>query len=257
MSDMRLGAAFKSVRVRSGRRQTDIAAAACVSATTVSRIERGRLREVSLDTLRAVGSVLELRIDVIARWRGGELDRLINARHSALHEAFAARLEVRPGWTVAPEASFSIYGERGVVDVLSWHGASRTLLVVELKSDLVDIQELIGSLDRKRRLAPRIGRERGWDPIDVAAWIIVAESRTNRRHVATHRAVLRAGFPDDGHRLRSWLAHPDGPVNGLSFLPYGHQANLRRGLAAPHRVRVAKTASVGSKSVSVGHRVTI
>ncbi len=200
--------------------------------------------------------MLELRIDVVARWRGGELDRLVNARHSALHEAFAARLERSPGWAVAPEASFSIYGERGVVDVLAWHGASRMLLVVELKSELVDIQELIGTLDRKRRLAPRIGRERGWDPVDLAAWVVVAEGRTNRRHAAAHRAVLRTAFPDDGHRLRSWLASPDGPVNGLSFLPYGHGENLRRGLAAPHRVRVTKSARIRPRSVSDGPGMT-
>jgi hypothetical protein len=178
-----------------------------------------------------------MRVDVVVRWRGGELDRLVNARHSALHEAAAQMFTKQPEWIVAPEASFSIYGERGVVDILGWHASSRTLLVIELKSALVDVQELIGSMDRKRRLAPRIALERGWDSVGVSTWVVVGESRTNRRHVARHAALLRTVFPSNGHAFRSWLGDPDGAISGLSFLTYGQHANLRRGLAMPYRVR--------------------
>lgn len=48
-----------------------------------------------------------------------------------------------------PEVSFSIYGERGVIDLLAWHGPSRTLLVIELKTEVVDAAEMLGVLDRK------------------------------------------------------------------------------------------------------------
>ncbi len=88
-----------------------------------------------------------------ARWRGGELDRLLNARHSAMHELVAGRFAQLPGWQIVPEASFSIYGERGAVDVLGWHAARGMLLVVELKTEIVDVQDLLASVDRKRRLA--------------------------------------------------------------------------------------------------------
>jgi transcriptional regulator with XRE-family HTH domain len=237
VSDQRVGASFRAVRVRRGDRQQEVTARAGVSRSVVSRIERGRLTEVSLDSLRRVGAALDMRVDVVVRWRGGELDRLVNARHSALHEAAAQMFTKHPEWIVAPEVSFSIYGERGVVDIMAWHASSRNLLVIELKSELVDIQELIGSIDRKRRLAPRIAFERGWDSVAVSTWVVVGESRTNRRHVARHGALLRTAFPSNGHGLRSWLRTPDGPVSGLSFLTYGQHANLRRGLATPHRVR--------------------
>jgi hypothetical protein len=36
--------------------------------------------------LRRIAEALEMRVDVTVRWRAGELDRLLNARHSALHE---------------------------------------------------------------------------------------------------------------------------------------------------------------------------
>jgi hypothetical protein len=67
---------------------------------------------------------------------------------------------------VVPEVSFSIFGERGVIDVLAWHAATRTILVIELKTVIADVNELIGNVDRKRRLAPRVAAERGWDARD-------------------------------------------------------------------------------------------
>ncbi|MEA2632936.1 MAG: hypothetical protein QOE66_3155, partial [Chloroflexota bacterium] len=69
-----------------------------------------------------------------------------------------------PGWILAPEVSFAIYGERRVIDILAWHPGRRALLLIELKTELVDMNELLGTLDRKRRLARRIAQERGWDP---------------------------------------------------------------------------------------------
>jgi hypothetical protein len=67
-----------------------------------------------------------------------------------------------PGWSIAPEVSFSIWGERGLIDILAWHAPTRSLLVIELKTAIVDVSGLVGTVDRKRRLAPEIARSRGW-----------------------------------------------------------------------------------------------
>ena len=48
--------------------------------------------------------------------------------------------------------SFSIFGERGVIDVAAWNAEHRALLVIELKTDIVDVNELVGTFDRKVRL---------------------------------------------------------------------------------------------------------
>ena len=68
-----------------------------------------------------------------------------------MHEALARFLLGFPEWIARPEVSFSIYGERGVIDLLAWHAATRSLLVVELKTELIDLQDLVSVLDRKRR----------------------------------------------------------------------------------------------------------
>jgi hypothetical protein len=51
----------------------------------------------------------------------------------ALDEA-VTRLLADDGWEAVPEVTYSIFGERGSID-LAWHPASRTLLVIELKSE--------------------------------------------------------------------------------------------------------------------------
>jgi hypothetical protein len=114
-----------------------------------------------------------------------------------------------PEWTLDPEVSFSIYGERGIIDILAWHPGHRALVVIELKTDIVDVNDLIGQMDRRRRLARRIGEERDWDPLTISTWVIVAAGRTNRARLAAHRALLRNAFPVDGRSIRGWLRRPD------------------------------------------------
>jgi transcriptional regulator with XRE-family HTH domain len=233
---MRLGAVVRAVRLRKGWRQRDVAAAARVSGPTVSRIEQGRVSGMSLRHLEAVATALDIRLDVVARWRGGELDRMLNAGHAALHEAAARELS-RSDWLQAPEATFSIYGERGAMDVLAFHRATGALLVVELKTQLVDVQELVGAVDRYRRLAPQIARERGWHPTSVSAWIALRESPSNHRRLARHATVLRGAFPSDGRRMRGWLRDPIGTVSALSFLSDVRGRNVIASSAGVQRVR--------------------
>jgi hypothetical protein len=155
-------------------------------------VERGHLDRVALLTICRIAAVLDVRVDVVARWRGGELDRLLGARHSALADAVAAHLSGSPGWVLAPEVSFSIYGERGIIDILAFHRPTGSLLVIELKTAIVDVKELVGSVDRKRRLATRIaatGGKRGrW--IDGDA-IRVAPSGPARAHQSAERRWTR------------------------------------------------------------------
>ena len=109
MSDVRLGTRFRAVRRRLGLRQVDVAKAARVSVTAVSLIERGQIGAISLARTRRVAEVLEIRLDVNATWRGGELERLVNSRHAALHDVALALFETLTGWEVAPEVSFAVF----------------------------------------------------------------------------------------------------------------------------------------------------
>jgi hypothetical protein len=202
----------------------------------IGRIERGGSAGAPVASIRRVADALGGRFDTTVRWQGGDVGRLLNARHSAMHEATAVHLGSLAAWTFEPEVSFSIYGERGVVDVLGWHADRRALLVIELKSELVDVNETMATLDRKHRLGRDLVRARGWEPAVVGVWLVLAEGRTNRRALASHATVLRAKFPTDGRTMRAWLQNPIGPVRALSFLPEASGVRLRPGVRPVRRV---------------------
>lgn len=232
MSDQRLGSTIRLVRVRRGWRQSDLARRSGVGQATISRIERGHLGTLSLDRLRTVAATLDIRVDVLGRWRAGDVDRLLNAGHSRFHESVARAFRDLPEWISAPEVSFSIFGERGVIDILAWHPRLRALLVIELKTDIADVNELVGTADKKRRLAIDVATDRGWikkgeSPSTVSLWIIVAPSRTNRRRIAEHGAMLRAAMPTDGRTIAGWLVNPSRPISALSIWPGIHPGTSR------------------------------
>jgi transcriptional regulator with XRE-family HTH domain len=234
MDDQRLETALRSVRLRRAWTQAVLAKRARVSQAMISRMERGHLGSVPLDRIRRVAAALDIRIDLTARWRAGDLDRLLNARHSELHELVARYFGASlPAWALAPEVSFSIYGERGVIDILAWHEPTRSLLVIELKTDIADVNELAGTVDRKRRLAAQVARERGWDPKTTSVWLVVSDGRTNRRRLEAHRAMLGGLFPNDSRAMRRWLRDPVGSIAAITRWPMPSNA----GRPAQRRVR--------------------
>jgi transcriptional regulator with XRE-family HTH domain len=228
MDDQKLGAAIRAVRIRRGLRQLDLAQSADVWRTTVSLVERGHWQRLSIETVRRIAAAVDVRVEVTPRWRGGDLARLLSRRHSLLAERVASLVLSHAGWVAVPEVSFAIYGERGVIDQLAWHESTAHILVVELKTEFVDINEALGTLDRKARLARRIAAERGWQPALVSVWLIVSDSRTNRRHAAEHAALLSSRFQLDGRQLRPFLREPCAATTGLAFMTDANPDNSGR-----------------------------
>jgi Holliday junction resolvase-like predicted endonuclease len=208
-----------------------------VSRSLISKLELGHVDRVTLRTLRDIAATLGARLDVRLDWNGESLDRLLDADHASLVEEVAAILRSL-GWRVAVEASFNIRGERGSIDILAQHPATGTLLVVEVKSVVPDIQMTVATLDRKARLATLIAAERGWSmPAggSVGRLLVVRESRTARRRVAGHGETFLAAFPHRLVTVRRWLRDPTGlpALSGLLFLAHGRQAVARHRVAGP------------------------
>jgi transcriptional regulator with XRE-family HTH domain len=237
VDDLQFGMRARAARTRRGWRQADLAAAAGVSDSVVSRIERGHLDAMPLRVIRRVAAVLEIRVELQPRSRAADLERLVSARHSALAESVLAWFATLPGWLARPEVSFNVFGDRGVVDILAWHPATRSLLINELKTAIVDVGELLGTLDRKRRRAMEIAEQLGWRPATVSVWLIVAEGSTSRHRIAEHRATFRAALPQDGRAARGWVRHPVGELRALATWSNRLPGTVRTGLATPRRVR--------------------
>lgn len=179
-------------------------------------------------------------MDVTLRWEGERLERLIDAGHAALQESTAALLR-NLGWLVQVEVSFNHYGDRGRVDVLAFHPGTATLLVVEVKAAIGDIQEMLGRLHTKARLGEVIVRSIGWEaPKRVVPVFVIADFRSARRVVSTHAALFR-GYTVRGRAALSWVRKPVSPVPaGLLWyvkLPDSHGVTITRS----RRVRTVKS----------------
>lgn len=218
----------------------------------VSLIERGHLDQVSTKALRRVAAALEIKLDIVVRLPHGELDRLLNEGHAWLHEELAHLFVGLPGWLQAPEVSFAVYRERGVIDILAFHEPTGSLLVVELKTEFVSLEDLLTTMDVRMRHAARIGRDRGWSVRSVSCWVVFNDSKTNRRRVKGHATVLRSAFPSDGRAMRGWLARPTGAIRALSFWTNFNGPTGKRMDSGRRRVRVQRSiAKTGPTSSSL------
>ena len=202
----------------------------------VSLVERGRVGGVPVGDLHRIAGALEADLDVRLRWHGEGLDRLLDQAHAGLVDG-VVRLLQRDGWATAVEVSFSIWGERGSVDVMGFHQRTGTVLVVEVKSVIPDSQAILHGLDRKTRLAPQIAGARGWACTAVARLLVVGESSTSRRRIAALGATYEIAFPVSGWTVRRWMREPAGAVSGLLFLPYARGGSTRTSLTGVQRVR--------------------
>lgn len=237
MDDRRVGRIGRALRMRLGWRQEDAGARVGISQSKVSRFERGRLESMTIGSVRRLLGAYDAELVLLVRWRGGDVDRLLDARHAALGEAMTRLLE-REGWEVRPEVTFAVFGERGSIDLLAWHAQTRTLLVIELKTELVSFEETVRRHDAKARLAASIARERfGWVPSRVSRLLVLPDERTPRRHVERLSALFTSAYPARTQAVRAWLRLPVGACDGIVFLADGPSGNSRRPPPSAKRVR--------------------
>jgi transcriptional regulator with XRE-family HTH domain len=235
MDPVRIGLSLRALRRRRGWTQTELGARASVSQSAVSRAERGEAAELTVRTLVRIATALGGRVSLHVLFQGEALDRLLDAAHAGLVDEVVGLLRAS-GWDVVPEATFSVYGERGSIDVLAFHPVTNSLLVVEVKSVVPDMQSMLASVDRKVRLAPAIARERGWSPRTVSRLLVLPEDRTARRRVAGLQATFDQAFPSRTAAARRWIASPVGVPAGILFLPHSRRTTARQRVGRP-RVR--------------------
>jgi transcriptional regulator with XRE-family HTH domain len=236
MDVIRFGLGLRALRMRRRWTQAHLAAAAGVSRSVICRIERGRADRVAVHTLVRVAAKLDARVDIRLLWRGEGLDRLLDARHAGLVDRVIAILDAA-GWEVAAEVTFDVRGERGSIDVLAFHRATGSLLMIEVKSVVPDIQALLSGIDRKGRLAGEVGRARGWQSTSISRVLLLPDDRTTRRRVESHAATFQSALPARTVEVRRWIGRPSGPIGGILF------ATDDRHMGTRHRVSGRPTES--------------
>ncbi|HET7471574.1 MAG TPA: helix-turn-helix domain-containing protein [Candidatus Limnocylindrales bacterium] len=240
MDAIRLGLQLRALRIRRRWRQLDVAVRSGRSRSVVAAIERGEIGRIQIDTLTAVATALDARLDLVLRWHGEGLDRLLDAAHARLVDAMVGLLR-SAGWEVRVEVSFAIGREHGSIDILAFHAPTGRLLVIEVKSVVPDIQALLHGVDRKVRVALRIASDFGWTVQGpVARLVVLPESATSRRRVALVAATFDAVLPDRGVAARRWIRRPAGTLAGVLFLPDSVRGGVRRSTTGVMRVNRAR-----------------
>jgi transcriptional regulator with XRE-family HTH domain len=227
MDGVRFGLAVRALRRRRGWTQAELARRAGVSQGLVSRVERGGAARLTGEVLRRLVAPLGARVVTRLAWHGEDLDRLLDERHAAIVELVVARL-TRRHWETAVEVTFNVFGERGSMDILAFHRNTGSLLVVEVKSVVPDLQAMLAALDRKRRLAPALARDHGWTASVTSTLLVLPDEATPRRRVALHDSTFASRFPVRSGEMRAWLASPVGAVGGMLFVTLPRSAGAVR-----------------------------
>lgn len=188
-----MGRLLRMLRLRRDWRQSDVAEKAGISSSAVGRHESGVIGALSI--LERHAAVFGLRVDVRVIGRAGSLIRLGDEEHARIVETVAAWFREH-GFLTETEASFSEWGERGRIDLLAYHPATETLVIVEVKTQLLDLQDLFGSLSVKERLAATIAERRGWKVGRCVTVLGVANTAANRTVIREHPSL----FADFGSR---------------------------------------------------------
>lgn len=75
--------AMRALRARRRWRQADLGARARLSRDVVSRIETHHLEGVTVGSLQRLARALDATLVIDLRWRGADLDRLVDRAHAS------------------------------------------------------------------------------------------------------------------------------------------------------------------------------
>ena len=209
----------RKVRLELRLTQGAVADAAYVSRGYVAAIEAGTANP-TLDVVERIGTVLGLEADLVLRpptlIEPARQRDLVHARSIAYVER---RLRAA-GWETAREVEIVQARSHGWIDIVAFHPRSESLLVIEIKTRLVDL----GSVERQvgwyARAASDVARRTGWMPRRIVTWLLVLASAEVDRVIAINNQLLGAAFPMRAREMLEWLSDGRHPLTsrGLAMI---------------------------------------
>ena len=180
--------------------QAELAVAVGVSRAHIASIESGRANP-SLDLAWSIAERLGVDLQLLTP-PPLVLDRrrsdLVHARCSA----YVERRMHAAGWLTAREVEVMEGRTHGWIDLLAFHPSSKLLVVVEIKTQLLDIGAAERQIAWYEREARAVARRRGWQPRRVCAWLVLLASEEVEAAISIHRQLLRRSFPDRAPGMR-------------------------------------------------------
>jgi Holliday junction resolvase len=161
-----------------------------------------------------------------------------DAAHARCVAYVQRRLE-RDGWLVAREIEIGSPRSHGWIDLLAFDPRTRTLLVIEVKTQLDDVGRIERTVAWYVRGAPAAAMRLGWHAEAVGSWLLVLATDANEQRLRENRLTLAQSFPrrapeldlgpglaliDPRSRRRAWLIRTrvDGRRTPAPYANYAH-----------------------------------
>lgn len=192
-------------RVRLRLTQQQVADAVGVSRGYIAAIERLHANP-TLGIVDRISDALGLEAILILRQpvvigAAGQRD-LVHGRCSSYVER---RLQAA-GWQTAREVELIQGRSHGWIDLLAFDALTATLLVIEIKSALVDLGLAERQLAWYDRSAGDAARRLGWHPRRIVSWLLVLSSDEVEAVLRHNSDVLRRAFPSRAPEMLAWLS---------------------------------------------------
>ena len=173
--------------------QEDLAAAVGVSRSHLAGIETGKANP-TLDLVMRIGGALGLELQLVGRPPVIVEPRSTSLVHSRC-SGYVGRRFRRDGWLTRREVEV-VHGRwHGWIDLLAFHPATRTLVIVEIKTRLDDVGLIERQMAWYERSAHQIALRSGWRPARIASWLLLLESEEVDATIRRERQLLLEGFP--------------------------------------------------------------
>jgi transcriptional regulator with XRE-family HTH domain len=215
------------VRLTLGLSQRAFAGRIGRSQTYVSLLERGMIPNLSIIEADAmcqrVGATLVLGIDAPILVAGA---RQRDAAHARCVAYVARRLRAE-GWLVEREVQVGPPSRPGWIDILAFDPVSRILLVIEVKTELVDLGGLERQLGWYVREARRACRAFGWRPDAVAGTALLLSTALNDERVLENSVGIRQVFPGRWRDLMFVIKRERIPARGWCLATIDPRSRVR------------------------------
>lgn len=203
MTDLgrQLGAAIRTARLETGWSQAALARRIRTSQSVLSRLETAAAATVDTALASRALDVLGVRVTFDGRTLGLAGRREQRDGVHAACVAFIVRRLRGQGWEAAVEVEIGDGRSRGWIDILAYRASDRTLLVIEVKTEIHDVGALLRTAAWYRREAPAAARRLGWVPSRIVLNLLALASSENDDRIARERELIGELFPSDAVAL--------------------------------------------------------
>jgi transcriptional regulator with XRE-family HTH domain len=206
-----ISALLKNTRLEIGWSQAHLADRMAVSQAKVWRMESGRAGALDLHSIDLAFGALGLRASLDVEGRHLEVRReQRDLVHAQLVAVIAGRLR-RAGWVVATEVKTGRKGPTGWIDILAFRASDGALLVIEVKTAVVDAGEILRQVTFYEREAIHAARREGWQPAVVRSALLFLDSADAASALTRNRDLLGPSFEGAPASLQAWLTTPGSP----------------------------------------------